>query len=304
MNFFSDNSQDQSMFLCMSYNIRFGHFSTKKWSWHFRSPRISQLISNYHPHVVGLQEVLKFQLDYLSHHLQNYAVVGVGRDDGKEKGEFVPIFVRKDSASILSWGNFWLSNTPSVPGSSHWGNKLPRICTWAKLHSRTTSLIINIYNVHLDHQSQESRKKSVILISKHIQEHCNDEPVILMGDFNVTERNEIIGYIKGTKSLIVNDKQNHINNPLLDTYKHVEKVRFGGTHNLFIGFHFGPKIDYIFASKSFKVLQSEIIHPDLTSCVSDHFPLLSKLSLQNLTTTNDFTKANSLNKAKLYLKAF
>lgn len=116
-----------------SFNIRYDSkldFGVK--SWKFRRDKVVGLLKFHNLDLVGLQEVLKNQLEYLSGCLDEYDYVGVGREDGIDKGEFVPIFYKKDKLILEKWGTFWLSDTPEVKGSIGWDAVCVRITTWAK----------------------------------------------------------------------------------------------------------------------------------------------------------------------------
>ena len=74
---------------------------------------------------------------------------------------------------------------------------MTRICTWARLLDAETDGALYIYNLHLDHESQESRERSVGLLAERIASREFDDPVIVMGDFNAGESNPAILYFKG-----------------------------------------------------------------------------------------------------------
>lgn len=98
-----------------------------------RTPLISNILMHA-PHIFGLQEVLKRQLSDITNGLHTYAPldewdhVGVGRDDGADRGEFSPICYKKSSFELVEWEYFWLSTTPERP-SKGWDAGHYRICT-------------------------------------------------------------------------------------------------------------------------------------------------------------------------------
>jgi endonuclease/exonuclease/phosphatase family metal-dependent hydrolase len=118
-----------------------------------------------------------------------YGVIGVGRDDGRTKGEYAAILYRRERFHVAESGTFWFSDTPEVVASRSWGNTITRICTWARLIDRGGQAFW-IYNVHLDHQSQPSRERSTRLLAERIAARAaRGEPVVVTGDFNVGEDN-------------------------------------------------------------------------------------------------------------------
>jgi len=86
-----------------------------------RSRIVDALLATGQLDIVGFQEVLHNQLLDLSALLgPGYGLVGVGRDDGKERGEYAPIFWNKDKFELVRWKTIWLSPTPDQPGSKGW----------------------------------------------------------------------------------------------------------------------------------------------------------------------------------------
>jgi endonuclease/exonuclease/phosphatase family metal-dependent hydrolase len=181
----------------MSFNVRYGTAPDGKNGWSYRRPLVSQLILDNAPHVLGIQEGLRFQLDDLSADLNIYEEVGCGRDDGKNAGEHSSILYKKGVFDVLDTGTFWFSETPDLPGTCDWGNRVPRICTWVVLQEKKKQYGFYLYNLHLDHRSSKSRRKSVLLLIDRIIKRDHKFPVIITGDFNVGERNAVIKYLSG-----------------------------------------------------------------------------------------------------------
>ena len=87
---------------------------------------------------------------------------GVGRDDGKFRGEHCSILYLKDRFKLdkKDCGTFWFSDTPEKIASKSWGNEIPRICTWVRLIEKKTNKGFYVYNVHYDHRSDNITKNS------------------------------------------------------------------------------------------------------------------------------------------------
>ena len=169
----------------MSYNIRFDNPNDGADAWPQRKDVLINQIRFYGPDVIGMQEVLKSQLDTLADRLPHYAWVGVGRDDGEAAGEFSPIFYREERFTALQAGTFWLSPTPAKV-SKGWDAALPRICTYVQLRERETDRIFWFFNTHFDHVGVTARTESIKVIKAQIAErNTGDDPVIISGDFNV-----------------------------------------------------------------------------------------------------------------------
>lgn len=252
----------------MTFNIRLHLDSDKENSWTHRKPEVLQLLDYYAPEVFGVQEALPLQMKDLESGLSDYNYVGVGRDDGKDKGEYSAIFFNKEKLKLLKSGTFWLSETSAVP-SKGWDAALKRICTYALFKNKKGKKFW-VFNTHFDHIGIEARKNSANLILKKIKEfNKNDFPVVLAGDFNLTEDSEPIKMLS---------------DQLKDTFYHSLKKPYGpkGTFTAFdINKVSENRIDYIFV-KDFKVNSYRTINDKRQNLLypSDHFPILVELKFQ------------------------
>ena len=168
----------------MSYNIRYDTPEDDLDQWEYRKEYLVSLVKQYEPTIIGFQEVLFSQKEFLQDSLPEWSCVGAGRNDGMNDGEFNPIFYHRNEVSCLDSGTFWLSHTPY-----HWGSKLessflPRICTWAKLEEHGTTGAFYCFNTHLDHLSSTARIEQTQILLHCIQEIAGLHPSVLMGDFN------------------------------------------------------------------------------------------------------------------------
>ena len=183
----------------VSYNIRQDTAAdTGGKDWQARKGALTEYLRAGKFGIIGLQEVRHNQLLDVKRALPEHQFTGVGRDDGKTGGEYSPIYYHTGIWKLdpEEHGTFWLSDTPDVPRSRTWGNRYPRICTWARLIGHAGPFkgkAIYVFNTHWDHQSQPSRLKSAELILKKIGSRTHKkDPVILMGDFNATTDNPAI----------------------------------------------------------------------------------------------------------------
>ena len=167
----------------MSFNILCAGSGEKEWK--KRIPLVVRAIRNTEPDLFGVQEAHFHWMKALTDAFPDYAYVGVGRDDGKKKGEFSAIFFRKEQFSVLDSGNFWLSETPEKPGKG-WDAACVRICSWAKLKEKGTDREFVFMNTHLDHVGTLAMQNGAELIGQRGSELAGDLPVIVTGDFNVT----------------------------------------------------------------------------------------------------------------------
>lgn len=257
--------------LCvMTYNLRYAS-ATPPNAWPDRRPLMREAITNIAPDLIGTQEGLHAQLQDLASDLPDYAWTGVGRDDGKTKGEFMAVFYRKARLEALNTNHFWLSDTPEIPGSTTWGNSNRRMVTWLKFRDRVTGGEFFLFNTHFDHQVQLAREKSAELVRQRIAALETKLPVLLVGDFNAAA-----GANK-TYEILTN------RNFFADAWT-TAAVRTGdgiGTFNDFKpGLRSGPRIDWILTRGAIAAERAETVTFSRDhQFPSDHFPVVVWLKL-------------------------
>ena len=250
----------------ISYNIRYDNNWDVENSWKIRREKISQILIQYSPSIVGIQEGLLNQVQYIDSSLINYDYVGVGRDDGKEKGDFCAIYFDTTRYVLLKNSTFWLSETPDTI-SVGWYAALERICTYGLFKDRITRKAFWVFNTHFDHIGIIAREKSSELILKKINK-INRQflPVILMGDFNSIPNSPPV------KEIITE----------LSDALQISLEKLQGPRGTFNGFNedlpIEQRIDYIFTNK-LKVLSYTHINDRLDNNrhISDHLPVMIKI---------------------------
>lgn len=251
----------------MSFNIRYDNPGDGRNRWERRRELVSSTIRFHQADIAGLQEVLHNQMEFLRHSLNGFDFVGAGRDDGKEAGEYAPIFYRRDLFEERSWGVFWLSETPDVPGSVGWDAACSRLVTWVRLAERNGGDLF-VFNTHFDHVGKRARRESARLLLDRVQELAGDSPVIVTGDFNCAPGDSAL------RLLIEPDSRP----PLLDAYDDPDAIRYGssGTFNGFRDLAEGNRIDYIFHRNAGRVLAHGIIAEKWDGrFASDHYPVMA-----------------------------
>lgn len=258
-----------------TFNIRLQNDGDEKAGvgWSVRKDRVADYIKKNHIEVIGMQEVLHPQLEDLLERLPEYDYVGVGRTDGATKGEYSPVFFLKDKFEVLEKGNFWLSETPDVPGSKGWDAALERIASYAKLKDKATGKIFMAVNTHFDHVGVVARRESAKLIMRKIQQIVGDRPAVVTGDFNVTEDDEAYKTMVGQQT---NGKSS--NGEIVKFYDayHETPNHTGTTYTWHEFCHIPPlkceKIDFIFITPTIRVNHSHIEVPNPAYMLSDHNP--------------------------------
>ncbi len=258
----------------MSFNLRYGTADDGDNSWPSRRGLVMEVIRDRGADIIGVQEALTFQLNEITLSNPRYGVIGVGRDDGKTKGEHAAILYDTGRFAVDGSGTFWLSDTPEVVASATWGNSITRICTWARLIERDTGDAIYVFNTHLDHRSQPSREKSTQLIAQRIGDRTHRDPYVLMGDFNSGESNPAVTYLT-RRSLSARER------PYVEAYRaiHPDETN-AGTFGAFTGDTSGEMIDHILVPSSITVQDADIDRTnDDGRYPSDHFPIWARLTL-------------------------
>ncbi|MCI0637638.1 MAG: endonuclease/exonuclease/phosphatase family protein [Gemmataceae bacterium] len=258
---------DDARIRVMSYNIRFGTADDGVNHWDRRKDFLAATIKAFDPDLLGTQETLGFQRDYLAKQLPGHDVFGVGRDDGKEKGEMMALYWRKDRFDKLDGGHFWLSETPDQPGSKSWDSSLPRMVTWVKLRDRRQpkATPILFLNTHFDHRGVQARLESARLIRKKFDELGKDCSMLITGDFNAAEGSAPYQALFGDKSAVI------------DSFRavHPKRLENEGTSSGFSEKNTkGPRIDWIACTRDWQIEAAAI---DRTASdgrtPSDHFPI-------------------------------
>jgi endonuclease/exonuclease/phosphatase family metal-dependent hydrolase len=168
-----------------TYNIRlYNAGDTQKGNgWEVRAPVVAGLVRFHDFDIWGGQEVVHNQLEDLLAALPEYAHIGVGRDDGKTKGEYSPVFYKRDRFELLQNGNFWLSEDTDTPNKG-WDAECIRICSWGQFKDKEGGKPFWVFNLHMDHVGVVARAESAKLVMNKIRSMSCGEPTILMGDFN------------------------------------------------------------------------------------------------------------------------
>ncbi len=252
----------------MTFNIRYGSAADGDNHWRRRRELVFDVIADHAVDVIGLQEALYFQIQDIQRALPQYKIFSAGRKDGKREGEACPILYRRDRFSVADSGTFWFSNMPWRPGSKHWGNDLPRICTWVRLTEIASGESFYVYNVHLDHQSQDSRHHSMKLLAKEIVKRKHPDPVIVTGDFNMETDNPAMVLLQDMPLLPMADvwQSLHPDQPGVTTYQ-----AFGGQSS-------GPCLDHIFIDEMVEIIEVAIDARTFDGRYpSDHFPVTAYL---------------------------
>ncbi|MBE6715895.1 MAG: endonuclease/exonuclease/phosphatase family protein [Ruminococcaceae bacterium] len=244
----------------MSFNIRYGEYDS-------RATIIPEVIADYKPDSVGIQECTFDWAITLGTLLDGYSFVGVGRDTGSmsaDCGEMSAVLYRTDKYELVDHGTFWLSQTPNKV-SFGWDAVCRRICTWVILKNKETGEQYAHVNTHLDHEGDEARKNGTQMVVDFALSF--DMPTVVTGDFN---------YSKGC------DYYNGIiSSGLFDTQDLAPDTMNGKTYHGYNGGEEGTPIDFIFVNnKVSQVLKYRIMRTKYYGqYTSDHYPIYADMKL-------------------------
>lgn len=265
--FFTVTAQSSSLRI-MTYNIRLDHPSDSVNQWPKRAHKVYALLHKYDADIVGVQEALPNQMEDLVKNLPQYGYIGVGRDDGKSKGEFSAILFKKNRLRVSRNGSFWLSETPEIAGSKSWDAAITRVATWGEFEDLVSGDCFLAINTHFDHIGKTARDKSAALLKEKAAVLRKKLPVVVTGDFNSQPTEAPYTTTIGDTPFA-----------LIDTRPVSE------TQGTFCSFKVGSipcrTIDYIFYAGPWSVQSYKVITDnDGTYYPSDHLPVMSELRLK------------------------
>lgn len=259
----------------MSFNVRNSNSRDGEDAWPKRTELFFATIAAYGPDLIGFQEVLADQHDAITARLRDYAFSGVARDDGKRKGEWSNIGYRKARFTLVAEGNFWLSETPEIPGSKSWDAALTRICSWVRLRETATGKEFVYANTHFDHIGKIARQEASKVISQRVSVIAAGVPALLTGDLNINEDNPAYSvFVKPTTPGAIS---------WIDSFRTLHPQR-GADEASFHGFKGGTKgsrIDFVFHTDHWIATAAAI---DRTAkdgrYPSDHYPVTATVRLK------------------------
>jgi endonuclease/exonuclease/phosphatase family metal-dependent hydrolase len=259
----------------LSFNIRYDNPADGPNAWPNRKDLVAKTILFHEAGLVGMQEALRGQVADLESLLPGFGWFGVGRDDGREGGEFNPIFYRRDRFRLMSQSTFWLSATPAVAGSRGWDAACNRIVTWGEFEDLISGARFFLFNTHFDHRGPVARRESAGLLLRKVAEIAGDVPLVVTGDFNCVAADEPFRILRAGVE----------NGPaLLDSRELSQTGSYGGSSS-FNGFKeetvSGTIIDHIFVRNAAAVTRHGILADRADGrFVSDHYPVLAGIVLK------------------------
>lgn len=272
------SAQNNAELRVMTYNIRFAGSADDEAnnSWNSRKDLVAEVIRFNKADIFGLQEALHSQIADINNSFPKYDWVGVGREDGREGGEYSPIFFNTEKFKLVHTSTFWLSETPDSV-SIGWDAAFKRVVTWAEFNFQNTEKKFFVFNTHFDHIGETARLNSAKLILKMIKEIAGDNPAILTGDFNAQSDSP-------PYSILTNGLDAEKRFYLTDAEAVNSNIHYG-SHITFNGFgndiQPGNKIDFIFVNDKVNVKEHGVISETFDGKYpSDHFPVIAEVEIE------------------------
>ena len=244
----------------MSFNVRLPVAADGPNRWEARQGLFVETIRRADADIIGTQELWKIQADHLIAKLPRYSWFGIDRRGG-HADEHMGVFYRRDRLKLVQLGNFWLSDTPDVPGSISWGHPYPRMATWGLFETIPGGKRFWFINTHFPYRAEDeaAREKGAAAIAAWIAARPDGAPVVLTGDFNTVPDS-------GT--------HNALSAGLADAWN-AAKVRSGPaeTFHAFTG-KADRRIDWVFARGLTAAKVETVTFGRNGRYPSDHFPVV------------------------------
>lgn len=250
----------------MTYNLRYNNNNDAPHHWDARKEIAVSLVKDNKVGLLGIQEGLMSQINYLDLALTNYKRVGVARDNGIDEGEFSAIYYDTTRFKLVSSNTIWLSETPNEV-SQGWDGACKRVMTYAIMEDKSSDKKVAFFNTHFDHQGQVAREESAKLVIKTIKDVAKGLPVIFSGDLNANIEDVSIQYL--------------LNQELLSDSRAISETKAGeeSTYHGFGQTTDAGVIDYIMVSDHFKVKNNTIIDSKIGDVyLSDHNPIVATIT--------------------------
>ncbi len=252
----------------MTFNLRFETDEDGPNTWEKRKAMVADLIARHSPDILGTQEGKWGQLTYLDEMLPEY--LACMQDRVYDPNVQCPtLFIKKDRFDVSGGKDVWLSETPDVYLSKSWDSAFPRMMSHCRLLDRKTGTAMDAIVTHLDHQGEEARVNQAKIIAHRARQA--DAPVVVMGDFNAPPDSQVHQVLTAPET------------PLYDTWQALDETEGEAafTHHGFTGIPQRARMDWVLASRRFRVRAAAILHDQENgSYPSDHFPYMVDLDIR------------------------
>ena len=240
----------------MTFNLRVRTILDGHNIWDRRRDLVVERVRAFDPDLLGTQEGLDSMETFLRQQFGDYTFRGVGRNDGKQRGEMCGVFFKTARFELLDGGHFWLSTTPEKPGSRGWGAIFPRMVTWVKLRPRDGGATVLLVQ-HALRRVQRTRAHAVgEAAARSHGTHRRRDAVHRHRRLQHRSRAP-----RPTARCSLAERQPRASS-LHDVFRaaHPVATREEGTVHFFTGWRGGRRMDWILASSHFQTIDADIDH--------------------------------------------
>jgi endonuclease/exonuclease/phosphatase family metal-dependent hydrolase len=257
------------MMRVMTFNIRFENDKDGSNAWAYRRNLVTELIGKYEPSILGTQEGMLHQLNYLQHELPGYHMYAPARVSD-DTAQYPTLYFLKKELEVLEGDEFWLSKTPRSHRSKDWDSAFPRMMSYVRARSKDSENRLWVAVTHLDHMGARARYEQARIIARWVK--GLNGPVILMGDFNDRPDSDVHRLLTSPDS------------GLKDTWRllGLRENSASFTHHGFDGIPQKTRMDWILVSSHFRVKAAQIIRDYRGELYpSDHFPYMVDVGISD-----------------------
>ena len=257
----------------MTFNLRVRTVLDGHNIWDNRRDLVAERVRAFDADLLGTQEGLASMEADLQQRLRDYTFRGVGRSDGKQRGEMCGVFFKTARFALLDGGYFWLSKTPEKPGSRGWAEVYPRMVTWVKLQPRAGGAAFYWFNTHFDAFSPVGPRKIGGAAAR------SDQRTLPAACPAWSPATSIRPPARSpTTRCSLRSRPQSLRSTMFFAPRIRSPTRDEGTVHFFTGHTSGQHIDWILATGHFRTINAEIDHTrGPNGYPSDHFPVIATL---------------------------
>ncbi len=235
--------------------------------WEERKAAVTEVLRRVDADIIAFQEMETFkgehysrenlQLDWIVKTLPGYEIAAFG--DAEIFPVTQPVLFRPEKFASQEQGFFFYSARPDEIYSQQWDGGYPYFSTWVRLASKCKQESLFLINVHNDYGSRDNRIRTSHLIAERAKLLSRNDPVIVLGDFNVRSTAKEIKILEETGLVVVEPSR---------------------STNRIWGLHLMPAIDHFIIDPRFETAGPIRVWRDKVNgqYPSDHYPISLELA--------------------------
>ena len=176
---------------CASCNLRYDEPKDKH-PWQERKHIMAEFFLQQKPGVIATQEGRRPQLYELFELIQKEYNLADQHRDYRDGRMYPALFVHKDW-DIQHSTDRWLSETPTLMGSTSFGSRWPKLGVFAEIRHKQQGQTVHVCSFHLDNVSAAARpQQAKVLLAQLDLIYPHSAHAFLMGDANDSPKTETI----------------------------------------------------------------------------------------------------------------